>query len=531
MTLLAPGRRPSGVDHLLVGGIPTPNGPTHLGHIGGTYLGLDLIARFQRMLGNRAYLISGTDGYESHVRVAAAVAGVPPAEIAHRYHAEIEADLRAIDIGQDAFVNPLDERWADRYAGWHRRLLDRLTALGRIEWRTGRLLYSHATGRHLLGGLLAGRCPDCGAGAGGSGCEECGQWFPPGAVLDPRPALGDADLEWRAVTDLYVRLDGPALARARAALAAPDLPVWDRYLARRGPYAPTTAAADHGVPVPGLPAVFFTYGLGTPAYAALFGEEYGRLSGRDVNALAPDSGVVCVSSVGFDCLVPELWTRIVLDLLGPELRPFDHLPFSRFLLLEGSKFSTSRRHAIWTRAATSAVDSDLLRYHLARIHPGQAGTDFRVDDFVASTNRRIVDGLDRQAGRRWDVLAAAAPPAVPAAAPDSRWVRRLSALLERQAAALDPARLRPAAAVQALDEWPTEGGDGSVGEAYWWLTGAAVLAWPVLPRWARATWQRLGQPGDPNLAAFWQRPAPLPGRPRPGFTRLDPAVVRGLAGG
>jgi methionyl-tRNA synthetase len=529
MSLLAPGRRPTGVDYHLVGGIPTPNGPTHLGHIGGTYLGLDMLARFQRMLGNRAYLISGTDGYESHVRLTAARAGVPPAEVAHRYHAEIEADLGAMDIAHDAFVNPLDPRWSDRYAHWHRQLLDRLTALGRIERRTGRLLHSRETGRFLLGGLLSGRCPACGAGAGGSCCEDCGQWYPPGAILDPSPTLGDPDPRWRPVTDLYVRLDGPALRRAGAALAAADRPIWDAYLARFGPYCLTTAHADHGVAVPGLPAVFFTYGLGTPAYAALFGEEYGRLSGRGVNALAAGSGVVCVSSVGFDCLVPELWTRIVLDLCGPELRPFDHLPFSRFLLLEGRKFSTSRGHAIWTGPAARAVGSDLLRYHLARVHPGAGGTDFRVDEFVAVTNRRLVDGLDRQARERWAVLDAA-PPAAPAM-PDGRWVQRLAALLDRQAAGLDPGRLRPAAVVEALDEWPTEGGDGGAAEAYWWLAGAAVLAWPVLPRWARATWQRLGRPGDPTVAAFWDRTAPLPSLPRPGFDRLDPAAVRRLADG
>jgi hypothetical protein len=89
-----------------------------------------------------------------------------------------------------------------------------------------------------------------------------------------------------------------------------------------------------------------------------------------------------------------------------------------------------------------------------------------------------------------------------------------------------------------LDEWPEVGAglnDGRRGaeSAYWWLKGAAVLAASLMPRWARATWRRLGHEGEPRLSAFWQTPPPIDA-PTPAsgrrFEPLDVATVRQLTG-
>jgi methionyl-tRNA synthetase len=526
MPLLDPARRHRATDYHLVAGIPTPNGPTHLGHVGGPFLRMDILARFQRLCGNRAFLISGTDGYESYVRLAAVRNGVPPVEIASRYHREIDEDLAAVDIVHDAFIDPLDARWSARYARWHRQLMERLRALDRIERRTTRVLYSTRGRRHLFGGFLAGRCPECGRPVVGTSCEECGMWFSTGTIVDPRSNLDDGDAEWHEVSNLFLRFDPD---RVRAVLADSNLlpehrRVIDGYLAREGPYWQMTQQGDWGVPGPdevSTPAVFSTYGLGILAFAALCGEEYGLLSGRGHNALAAGSGVVTISAQGFDSIVPDVFAIVALRLLGPELGAYHHLTLNHFLLLEGRKFSTSMRHAIWTREFTRSVDSDLVRHYLARVSPDGEPTDFRVDEFVALANRHVVYGLQRRAEEGWARL-----DGVPGAAPDGRWLDRLDTLLERQRAALDPDRLRLAEVVAALDAWPAEGGT----EAYWWLKGAALLAWSVMPRWARATWRDLGHDGDPSLSAFWRIPPPATGRPRHRFDPLDAAKVRRVAG-
>jgi methionyl-tRNA synthetase len=521
MPLLDPVRNHSAVDYHLVAGIPTPNGPTHLGHVGGPFLRMDILARFQRMCGNRAFLISGTDGYESYVRLASARGGVPPAEIASRYHREIEDDLAAVDIVHDAFIDPLDARWSARYAEWHHHLLDRLRALGDVERRSSLVLHSD---RYLFGGFLAGRCPDCGGGVVGTSCEECGTWFSTDTIVEPRANLGGAAHQ-REVVNLFLRLDPD---RLHDILAEPSLlpeheRVVDVYLAREGPYWLMTQQSDWGVPGPPeatTPAVFSTYGLGILAYAALCGEEYGLCSGRGINALAAGSGVVTVSAQGFDSIVPDVFAILGLRMLSPELDSYDHLTLNRFVLLEGRKFSTSARHAIWTREFTAVVDSDLVRHYLARISPDEAQTDFRMDDFASQANRYVVHGLQQQADAGWRRV-----PGIPADRPDGRWIERLDTLLERQRTALDPSRMRLNGVVAALDEWPAD--DDT--ETYWWLKGAALLAWSIMPRWARSTWHRLGYDGNPSIVDFWRTPPPAPDRRSHRFDPLDAGELRGLA--
>jgi len=551
VSLLDPGYGRPPVDHHLVAGLPTPNGPTHLGHLGGPFLRLDVLARFQRLCGNRAFLISGTDVFESHVELASARSGVPSSEIAGRYHAEIERDLASLDIPHDAFIDPLDSTWSARYRWWHHHLLTRLRALGCVETRRERVLYSRHSDRYLFGGFLRGRCPECGQPVVGGSCEQCGMWFSPGTIVEPGSSLDESGLEWREVSNLFLRVPDADLHRL---LSGPDLlpehrRVLRSYLAREGPYWPLTQQSAWGVQGPAevtAPAVFATYGLGILAYAALCGQEYGLLSGTGANALAPGSGVITVSAQGFDSIVPDAFAIAVLRMLTPELGAYGTLTLNRYLLLEGSKFSTSRRHAIWTREVAQVLDSDVVRHYLARVSPDVAETDFRVDEFVALANRHLVFGLDRCARDGWDRLSAGPASGSPSwlhlAQPSGAWVDHLEELLQRQRAALDPGRLRLAEVVRALDEWPDAGagldaGGGLRGAdpaaAYWWLKGAAVLAASVMPRWALATWRRLGHDADPRLSAFWQTPPPI-GAPEPAsgrrFEPLDVATVRQLTG-
>ncbi|PZR87451.1 MAG: hypothetical protein DLM67_22150 [Candidatus Nephthysia bennettiae] len=529
MSLLDPTRRAARTDYHLVGGMPTPNGPTHLGHVAGPFLRMDVLARFQRLCGNRAFLVSGSDAYESHVCLTAELSGAHPRRVASRYLSEIEDGLRAVDIVHDSFVDPLHPRWAGRYRLWHHRLLGRLRAQGCVVRRRERVLFSRQTGRHLTGGFLAGSCPECRLPVVGSSCEECGMWFSPQTTVEPHPNLSDGDLEWREVANLFLRLDVDALRRllAERELAAAGRRVLERYLEREGPYWRLTQQAVWGLPYRGgetRPTVFWTYGLGILAFAALCGEEYGTLSGRGRNALAAGSGVTTVSAQGFDSIVPDALAVFGLQLLRPEVGPYDHLTLNRFLLLDGRKFSTSRRHALWTRDLVRAVDSDLVRYYLARVSPDEREMDFRVEDFASAVNRDVVLRLQRQALAAWAALGSG-----PSTARDGALARRLEGLLERQQAALDPRRLRLSEVTAALDAWPDGEAIQDAVRGYWWLKGAALLAWSVMPRWALAIWRALGHPGEPALAAFWQTPPLARGRPLLRFDPVDAGRVRSLA--
>ena len=66
---------------------PYANGPLHLGHVAGCYLPPDIHARYERALGNRVLMVSGSDEHGTPITVTAETEGVPPQEIVDRYHA------------------------------------------------------------------------------------------------------------------------------------------------------------------------------------------------------------------------------------------------------------------------------------------------------------------------------------------------------------------------------------------------------------------------------------------------------------
>lgn len=90
-------------NYLLIPSVPTPNGRLHLGHIGGPYLSTDILARYLRLCGHSARMITGTDDFESYVTAQAAKEQRTPEQICRYYHSLIADDLAAMDIEPDHF--------------------------------------------------------------------------------------------------------------------------------------------------------------------------------------------------------------------------------------------------------------------------------------------------------------------------------------------------------------------------------------------------------------------------------------------
>lgn len=386
--------------------------------------------------------------------------------------------------------------------------MTRLSQRGRFVTRSERVPYDTRSGRYLVACWLRGRCPECGEGIRGYTCESCGQWFSPQTVREPEPVLGDGPLEWRTIRSTFLAVDLERLFELLGELGVNEhRSLLATHFAREGPYLRLTHPFDWGIPwtADGLPAnaVLFTFGAGLPAYAALCGEVYGALSGRGVNAFDPDSGVVTVKGLGFDVMLPNLAGPLAVHAALADLRPYDHLVCNRFLQLEGEKFSTTSGHlvAVSDIAASGHNVSDLVRYHLARICPEEDITDFWVDDFFTSIEDELRGGLERAVGR---CLQTGLSPTTP---PDPGLIARLERVLARQEAAFTPERLRLSAAASCLDEWARDGGSGaSDGDAYWWLKGAALLAYPIMPRWGQMVWTLLGYGSKPSFAHFWRTP-------------------------
>jgi methionyl-tRNA synthetase len=81
---------------------------------------------------------------------------------------------------------------------------------------------------------------------------------------------------------------------------------------------------------------------------------------------------------------------------------------NEFYLLDGEKFSTSRRHAIWGKDLLTPQTVDAVRYYLAKTRPETSRTNFTlagyqaaVDEILVGTWQRWLNDLGERVGRRY----------------------------------------------------------------------------------------------------------------------------------
>jgi methionyl-tRNA synthetase len=510
-------------NYLLVLPEPTPNGPFHLGHISGPYLRMDIIARWLRQRGDAPLVVSGSDVYDPWVPLKAWQDSTTEREVTREYHARIARDLADLHIGVDEFINPSEEPWCGRFEQEVRDSLERLRSRGAVLSRTERVLYSESARRFIVGAWLLGRCPDCGAGTASYFCEECGAHFLPENVIDPHSRCDDGPLTPRDIESLFLAL--PDADRLEARLAEISVPeryrrTVRRFLSREGLSvrlsAPQEWGVDLGRAADDVPRTLFSY-TGTFMFTRLAGEVHGVHSGSGVNAFAPESDVVTITSLGTDNVVPVLVGIVGTSLMYGDMKSYDRCLINDFYQLAGEKFSTSRRHAIWVSdiARAQNVDTDTVRYFLAKINPEGGPADFDPSVFLAEVGDRLAGVTSSAVTRSWQEL-----PEQPGS-PSDVLVELLESKLREQERALDSALVSTAAAVRAFDAWCDRAPQAGAGcdAAYWWLKGAAVLSWPLMPVFGQRIWDGLGGSGEPRLAAFTGPTRPVAGSAPPRFAR------------
>ncbi|MQA25159.1 MAG: class I tRNA ligase family protein, partial [Micromonosporaceae bacterium] len=378
---------------------PTPNGDLHLGHLSGPYLGADVFVRFQRMRGVTAWHVTGSDDYQSYVVECARREGREPAETAANYSAEIAATLRLMDIEPDQYtVTDADPAYRDGL----REFFSRLVRSGSVAPREDPALVDAATGAYLYEVEVSGDCPHCGDPTGGNICEECGEPNVCADLAEPRSAQSDAPPrqvnltrhslplhEFRADVAAHHRL-GRVPARLKE-LAA-------RLFARDRLDIPVTHPSTWGVPPLEQGAdgqVIWVWP--EMAYGFLHGiESLGRRLGRDWRADSPQADWKIVHFFGYDnsfyhaILYPALYR-----LAHPDWNPDIDYHVNEFLLLEGAKFSTSRRHAIWGKEILGPHSVDAVRFFLSRARSEGRRTNFERGEYDTVLKETLIGAWQR----------------------------------------------------------------------------------------------------------------------------------------
>ena len=511
---------------------PTPNGDLHLGHLSGPYLGADVFVRFQRLNGAHVWHLTGSDDYQSYVVECARREGATPAETAAHYSREIAETLRMMDISVDQYTVTNAEQ---AYPDGLRDFFSKAVHSGGVELNTGAALFDPATGRYLYEVDVSGQCPACGSGAGGNICEECGEPNTCADLLSPA-VRGSDEPPQRGYLERYSLPLHRFEAEVREHHRLGRVPARLRDLAHRLFQRPQLDIAishpsDWGVrpdeaTVPGQ--VIWVWP--EMAYGFLYGiEALGRRLQRSWSAAEPQQDWKIVHFFGYDnSFYHAILYPVLYRLAYPDWAPDIDYNVNEFLLLEGAKFSTSRRHAIWGKEILTPDTVDAVRYFLSLTRSETRRTNYARAEFDRVLNDVLIGRwqawLDDLGTRVRDRFGGVAPDAGTWTPEQVAFLGRLNSRLAAIAACLSPDgfSLNLAAAEldglvtdarrfaelesrwTGLDEWEAEGRTGIALElAAAWLL--ARCAEPVLPRFAARLARSLG--GD--LGAQWPELAEL----------------------
>jgi methionyl-tRNA synthetase len=159
-----------------------------------------------------------------------------------------------------------------------------------------------------------------------------------------------------------------------------------------------------------------------------------------------------------------------------------------------------------TDLVEAGASSDALRYFLAKVNPEKGKRSFEPAEFIALHNQ----GCQELGARIERALADACRGAVGAL--PAVLASQLEELYRVQALGLAFPVPNLEQAVTVVDAWRLVGArldgaaasspDQAATQAYWWLKGLALLAWPFMPRTAAQIWRRLGHTGEPPPAGF-----------------------------
>lgn len=485
--------------YLLIPSVPTPNGRLHLGHIGGPFLSVDIFARYLRVCGHSAWIISGTDSYESYAAGKAEEEHKKPEEISHHYHALIAEDLQLMNIQVDQFINPLASQWQFSYQQWHEKIFQQLLDNNATSLLTEKIPWDDENKRYLTGYWLHGNCPVCSKKTTSYFCEACGAHFRPEEITQKNKGIQ------KTVENIFLHLPKQVELRSRGVNEQVET-IFQKYQVQQNHLFRLTTHCSWGVPDPtdqNKDRTLFSYGF-IFAYFLMFGEIAGKVMGINSNAFAADAEVITISSFGIDNALPFLSSALGISLGCPQYKAFDYYLVNYFYYLEGRKFSTSRQHMIGVDEAITRkkFSSDIVRLYLASLDVRHQPGNFVMNDFIHFYNKTIdwIESLSTQGMKHL--------------AEEKRYLcdeylkTQLSDLFAIQADSLQPNHFLPHQAIQVLDNWITlgKGLSQSSGNYFWWLKGLTLFIYPYMPELGQTLWNTLGYDGLPSIADFFTPP-------------------------
>lgn len=375
---------------------PYANGSLHTGQIVSSQLPADILARYHRAKGDRVLMVSGSDQHGTPITVRAEQEGRSPQELVNQFHQEFLDIWEGLGITWDLYTTTGTEN----HAGVTHDIFLRLLEREHIYKGSMSLPYCPTDQRFLLDRYVEGVCPQCGYDrARGDQCDACGKTLDPTDLGEARCIFCGTHPEIRDSEHYFLRLS--AFAERLREWAAPKTH-WRKHVLNFTLGMLNEGLRDRAitrdiewgvtVPVAGFEGkriyVWFEAVIGYLSASKEWAERQGD---------------------------PEVWRDFWEDpdcrsyyFLGKDNIPFHtiiwpamlmgygHLnlpcevPATQYLMVKGSKASTSRGIAVWMPDFLARYDPDAIRYYLSANMPESSDSDFTWADFLRRNNDELV---------------------------------------------------------------------------------------------------------------------------------------------
>jgi methionyl-tRNA synthetase len=390
---------------------PYANAPIHVGNLTGSHLPGDIVARYHRLKGNRALMVSGTDSHGTPVTLRADADGKPVEEVYQYFHTQFLDLFKQCGISYDLFTTTHTEN----HFKVSQSIFLALKQNGFLYTETRPQWYSPQAKRFLPDRYVEGTCYLCGfEGARSDQCDKCGNVLEPEKLLNPRSKVDGSTPELRNTEHFYLnlsKLEPEVISFLRQRQDYLREPVLGESLGKIESEGlkprPITRDLDWGIPVP-------VEGWGGKCLYVWFEAVIGYLSAviewAKITAQPEiwkdwwaDPTAKAFYFIGKDNIffhttmwpaelmgAGEQFAEFFCEESGIRLTlPYD-VPANQFMNLEGQKISGSRNWAVWGLDFLTRYDPDPLRYYLTANMPELRDTDWDWKEFLAHNNNELV---------------------------------------------------------------------------------------------------------------------------------------------
>jgi methionyl-tRNA synthetase len=386
---------------------PYANGSLHLGHVAGSLLPPDIFARYQRAMGNKVLMVSGSDCHGTPIMVQAEKHGITPQALVEKFNAEHKASLKQLGVQFDLFTatnTPNHKKWVQDMFSVHKEL-------GYLYEKEAMGTYCPKDQRFMPDRYVEGTCPHCGnPHARGDQCEKCGKTLDPQDLKDPRCKVCGGATEFRPTKHFYFTLS-KFEPRLREWLK--DKTWWrpntinftNNWLKEGLQDRPITRDLTWGIELPlkGYEDkriyVWYEAVCGYLTASIEWAEKQGRPDAWKEWWLDEETKsfyFLGKDNIPFHTII---WPAMLMGYseglvkkkrIAHALNLPYNVPANEFLTLSGQQFSKSRGVGITLPDILSKFDPDTIRYYLSINMPEDKDADWSWDDFIAKINDELV---------------------------------------------------------------------------------------------------------------------------------------------